>query len=137
MTFGHHRTTRGVLFLAAGLTLALISAASSNTWVVDGSGGGDFLRIQDGVDAAEAGDTVLVLSGIYNEWVRIFDKDGIHLIGGGAVEDVVISADTMAVDVRNTDPPARIEGVTLTGAIWYGALHDAGRGGSCWMHIPG
>ena len=122
MTGGHYRTTRKAVSLIAVLTLTLISAASSATWVVDGSGGGDFTRIQQGVDAAAPGDTVLVLPGVYNEMVRIIGKDGLHLVGGGPAEDVIIRADTMAVDVRDTDPPARIEGVTLTGATWFGAL---------------
>jgi hypothetical protein len=106
----------------AVLSLALASTGSSTTWVVDASGSGDFTGIQDGVAAAAPGDTVLVLPGFYHERVRIIEKHGLCLLGGGPVESVVISADSIAVDVRRTDPPARIEGLTLTGSTWFGAL---------------
>jgi hypothetical protein len=74
------------------------------------------------VDAAAPGDTVLVSPGLYNEHVRIIDKHGLCLVGRGTAEDVIVSSDTAAVDVRGTDPPARIERLTLTGSTWYGAL---------------
>ena len=117
-----HRRVIWVVFGASVLALALATSVSSATWVVDASGGGDFTIIQDGVDAAAPGDTVLVMPGFYHEKVRIFDKHGLSLLGGGPVESVIISADSMAVDVRGTDPPARIEGLTLTGSTWFGAL---------------
>jgi hypothetical protein len=111
------------MFLAAALMICgLMSPAYSATWVVDGAGGGDFTRIQDGVDAAAPGDTVLVRTGIYDETVRIIGKDGLCLLGDGPVESVVIATDTIAIDVRDTDPPARIEGLTMTGTTWFGAL---------------
>jgi hypothetical protein len=122
MSGGQYRTPARAISLIALLTVTLISTGYSATWVVDGSGGGDFARIQQGVDAAAPGDTVLVLPGVYNEWVRIIGKDELCLVGDGPVEDIIIRADTVAVDVRDTDPPARIEGLTLTGATWFGAL---------------
>jgi hypothetical protein len=106
----------------AVLILALASAGSSATWVIDASGGGDFTGIQQGVDAADPGDTVLVRPGVYNEWVRIFEKDGLCLLGDGPVEDVIIRADTLAVHVVQTDPPVRIQGLNITGGTLFGAL---------------
>ena len=39
--------------------------ASAREWTVDINGGGDYVRIQDAIDAAEAGDTVWVKPGVY------------------------------------------------------------------------
>jgi hypothetical protein len=122
VTIGGAWAARSVLLPLGLLALGLVSAAFPATWVVDGSGSGDFTRIQEGVNAAARGDTVLVRSGIYNELVRIIDKGGLCLSGVGPVEDIIISADTMALDIRDTDPPARIQGLTLTGSTWFGAL---------------
>jgi hypothetical protein len=113
-------TVVGLLGLAA--VTPATWGVSAATWIVDQSGGGDFTAIQQGVDAAAPGDTVLVRSGIYNERVSIYAKSGLCLVGDGPVEDVVISHDSVAVDVRSTDPPVRVEGLTVTGALTFGGL---------------
>ncbi|MFZ1948125.1 MAG: right-handed parallel beta-helix repeat-containing protein [bacterium] len=74
------------------------------------------------MDAAAPGDTVLVRSGTYSEVVRIFAKSGLCLIGDGPVEDVVVCHDSVVVDVRETDPAARVEGLTVTCALAFGGL---------------
>jgi hypothetical protein len=118
----------GTRTLLVVLAIALLCTpprfAIAATWVVDGAGGGHFTVIQNAVYRAAAGDTVLVRSGVYHEWVRIFGaKSGLHLIGDGPPESIIIQADTIAVDVRDTDPPVRIQGLTITGNIWYGSLY--------------
>jgi hypothetical protein len=51
--------------IAVGLTmlaLLLVSGAGAMTITVNSSGGGDYMRIQDAIDNASAGDTIFVLS---------------------------------------------------------------------------
>jgi hypothetical protein len=114
-----------VAIIAGSLLFALAAGhpgAYATTWTVNQSGGGDFATIQDGVDAASGSDTVLVRSGTYDEWVRILGKSGISVIGGDPVETVIITHDTIAVHVAATDPPVRIEGVTIAGSNAFGGL---------------
>ena len=53
------------------LLFCAIGTVSAKTWYVDDSGGADFTRIQDAIDAATDGDTIIVREGTYNENVAI------------------------------------------------------------------
>ncbi len=56
---------RTILFLS--LLLFLSGAVGAATWSVERDGTGDFTVIQDAVDAAESGDTILIGPGRYPE----------------------------------------------------------------------
>ncbi|MGA1793517.1 MAG: NosD domain-containing protein [Thermoplasmatota archaeon] len=60
----------------------------ATTWLVDQGGAGDFTTIQDAVNAASDGDTILVNPGTYNEQVGI-NKNGITLMGSGAQNTII------------------------------------------------
>jgi hypothetical protein len=84
------------LVLAPSLGLALLPQAEARTWRVEKDGSGDYTVIQDAVDAAAEGDTILIGPGEYTEssvWeydVGYFGEtyvgvpiDNITLIGAG------------------------------------------------------
>ena len=56
-----------VLVLAPSLGLALLPEADARTWRVEKDGSGDYTVIQDAVDAAAEGDTILIGPGEYTE----------------------------------------------------------------------
>lgn len=58
------------IFLATLLALAT-SISAQTTWYVDQSGNGDFLTIQEGIDASSNGDTVIVRDGVYPEFIQL------------------------------------------------------------------
>lgn len=84
------RKTKAVLITTA-MTLVMaavlfdVKAAASNTvktrqYVIAQNGTGDFMTIQEGVDHAADGDTLLIYPGIYTEDVQVMNKE-INIVG--------------------------------------------------------
>jgi parallel beta-helix repeat protein len=62
----------GILIVSVTIfVLCFVGTASATNWSVDGSGGADFTGIQDAINNAKVGDTILVYSGIYYENVVV------------------------------------------------------------------
>jgi parallel beta-helix repeat protein len=53
------------------ITLTVLSDVTPKTWTVDDDGPADFRTIQEAINAAEEGDTILVMSGFYREAVVV------------------------------------------------------------------
>ena len=90
-----------LIICAVILVLCFAGTASAKTWYVDDSGGANFTRIQDAVNIASPGDTLIVYNGTYYENIDI-DKRlnltgiGMPLIigdGSGPVIDIQEGAD--------------------------------------------
>ena len=104
-----------------------VATLDGNTLYVGGSGPNNYTKIQDAIDNASDGDTILVFSGTYNEWIRIHkqlfikgikkqEEDYPTIRGGNDHDTVIIYADGCSFEnfkVRN-GPEGYIEkGITL------------------------
>ena len=62
----------GILIVSVTIfVLGFLGTASATNWSVDGSGGADFTGIQEAINNAKDGDTILVYSGVYYEKVVV------------------------------------------------------------------
>ncbi|MGB3458461.1 MAG: NosD domain-containing protein [Halobacteriota archaeon] len=101
------------------LVLYFAGTASATNWSVDSSGGAEFTGIQDAINNAKDGDTILVYSGIYYENVVV--TKSVTLMGNG---QPVIDADGEGNAITLTEDGITLVGFTATnsGSFW----NDAG-----------
>ncbi|MDH4152432.1 MAG: pectinesterase family protein [Nitrospira sp.] len=86
--------------LSAGVAVAGADGLgpSPRTITVALDGSGDFSSIQEAVDSAGKGDTVLIKAGVYPQDLTIHSKEGIKIVGAG-VEKVVLQGRGQMVGV--------------------------------------
>ena len=119
--------------MAVGLVLVLSSAECCGVTIrIDGAGGGDYETIQEGIDAASFGDTVLVLPGTYHEHLTLGPgADGIALIGEAGPELTVVTGDSLpgvpVVRCEDVGASTLIQGLTFRAGVASGR----GAGISC------
>jgi parallel beta-helix repeat protein len=83
-------TGRGLLVVRAES-----AAASPRTITVALDGSGDFSSIQEAVDRAGKGDTVLIKAGTYAQDVTIHSKEKLRIVGAGVDKAVLLGQGTM------------------------------------------
>lgn len=130
-----HMKVTATALLSVLLTL-LASSAHSRTWNVRPDGTGDAPTIQAALDAAQAGDDVLLAPGTYT-WTSqnasgnsmITMKSGIWLHSEAGPEATVLNAERQGrvMLCAGVDDQTRIEGLTITG----GRLAGPGAGIDC------
>ncbi|MCF7912959.1 MAG: DUF1565 domain-containing protein [Candidatus Cloacimonetes bacterium] len=89
-------------FLILVIVLLLISVLQGTTIEVDIEGNGDYTSIQEGIDASDEGDTVLVYPGRYYENVWIQERDDITLISLEALTGDSAYIDSTVIDGNRT-----------------------------------
>ncbi len=97
---------------------------SAETITVDDSGGADYEKIQDAIDASQEGDTIRVYEGIYYENV-VVDKT-LTLIGNGSEETTVdgsYNGDVVKISVDWVN----MTGFVITGGSLGSAYRSRGR----------
>ncbi len=115
--------------LAAVTILAAVAPAHARTWRVERDGSGDFVVIQDAVDAASAGDVIQLGPGRFDEWefrdgnpeypVYVQVEKDLSFVGAG-VGETIIGPTTVEVH-----PPNQYY---VTGILIYGTdLHVSAR----------
>jgi hypothetical protein len=100
----------------------LASSAYATTWYVDPAGGGDFVLIQDAINAAATRDTILLARGIHDageNGIAIQGDDGaasLVIIGEGTAEETIVRGRgdyTTTVRCAYTTPEMTISHVTI------------------------
>ena len=97
------------------LVLGLVGTASATNWSVDGSGDADFTGIQEAINNASDGDTIIVHSGVYYENV-VVDKS-VMLKG---IDHPVVDAGGEGRAITLTADGITLVGFTATnsGSLW-------------------
>jgi len=103
--------------LLSVLTLRTVCAKeinAPNEYMIAQDGSGDFLTIQEGVDAAQDGDTLFIQEGVYNEEIIIKNKE-VNLVG---IDKNLCIIQYDAVSYRHvplTIAAGKVENLTLHG----------------------
>ena len=107
----------GILIICAViLVLSFVGTASARTWYVDDDGGADFTGVQNAINNASVGDTIIVYSGVYYENVVV--NKSVTLKGIGIP----------VVDARGSDSAITLtaDGITVEGFNVTNSRGDAG-----------
>ena len=108
------------------LLLFSIGIASAKTWYLDDSGGADFTKIQDTVNASSDGDTIIVKDGTYTENVKV-DKRLTIRSENGAEKAILQAKEYSDPAFEVTSDYVNIIGFTIEGIIVKGQYYtDAG-----------
>lgn len=95
------------------ISIFMCNVVPAKIITVDDDGKADFKTIQEGIEAAESGDTVEVKPGRYEENIAL-DKDNIILQGAGAGRTFIISSKGSVVALSNVRG-GRLTGFTIDG----------------------
>lgn len=89
-------------------------AKEGNVYIVAQDGTGDFLTIQEGVDAVNSGDTLIICPGVYEENVEIMAKT-VNLLGVDR-DSCILQYDTVNYGkVPLTVAAGQISNITIKG----------------------
>ncbi len=119
-----------LLLSAVSLFIILPAPTTADVITVDGGGGGDYLTIQEAVDAAAAGDTVLVYPGTYTDIhdselygypvnVDIYQRLTLKSLSGPDVTVIEGGGLTVFGILSDWGSDVVIEGFTVTDAGWF------------------
>ena len=85
------------ILIIQNLLVLIVLTLQAGTITVDLNGGGDYLTIQEGINASSDGDTVLVASGVYYENIDFLGK-GIVVTSIDGPENSIINGQNWMID---------------------------------------
>jgi parallel beta-helix repeat protein len=94
------------------MTLNVLAQLTPETWIVDDDGPCDFRTIQEAIDAASSGDTILVRQGTYKENPVITKP--LSLLGENATQAIILPENTWNTVTINASK-VTISGFTIQG----------------------
>lgn len=110
----------------------IAKTSDSNVWQVALDGSGQFTLIQEAIDQASSGDTILIKAGTYPEDVTVHSKEGLMIIGEGR-DYVFITGEKRVGSLHIGKWPygatdVTIQGLTVTqhGGLGVGIFNGSG-----------
>ena len=105
----------GFILLGLGFLFFLVLPfkVSALTFTVDDDGGADFSEIQDAINNATSGDTILIFEGTYQE--NIIVNKSLNLRGNGTDVSTVVSGNSVYGVIDINAESVRIENLTIKG----------------------
>jgi hypothetical protein len=121
-------TTRACFFSLSGLLVLQVwglgldivqgeealSPTNASVWQVASDGSGQFTLIQEAIDQATSGDTILIKAGTYGEDVTVHSKDHLTIIGEG-IDRVFITGEKRVGSLHIGKWPYGATNVTIQG----------------------
>lgn len=97
--------------------------SDTNVWQVASDGSGQFTLIQEAIDQATSGDTILIKAGTYPEDVTVHSKNGLMIIGDG-MDQVFITGEKRVGSLHIGKWPYGATNVTIQGltVLQHGGL---------------
>jgi len=89
-------------------------SSNANVWQVALDGSGQFTLIQEAIDQAKSGDTILIKAGTYPEDVTVHSKDSLMIIGEG-MDQVFITGEKRVGSLHIGKWPYGATNVTIQG----------------------
>ncbi len=90
------------------------SPSNPSTWQVAVDGSGQFILIQEAIDQASSGDTILIKAGTYAEDVTVHSKENLTIIGEG-IDQVFITGEKRVGSLHIGKWPYGATNVTIQG----------------------
>lgn len=110
----------------------IVESSYSSVWQVALDGSGHFTLIQEAIDQASSGDTILIKAGTYAEDVTVHSKEGLKIIGEGR-DHVFITGEKRVGSLHIGKWPygatnVTIQGLTVTqhGGLGVGIFNGSG-----------
>jgi len=106
-----------LIFTSIPLTVKSIPPIPQKNWIVDASGKGNFTKIQDAIDNAQGGDTIIINKGVYYE--NNINVNKMITIQGQGVADTIIDCTGKQGFTLNTSS-VEINDLKIINSIEYG-----------------
>lgn len=103
--------TLAIMIMASFTLMVAPQAAAQTTWTVDDDLGADFITIQEAIDAAAPGDTIMVAEGTYYENLEWYTN--LTIIGAGTSTTIIDGDESGSVFNVDSIDNSRLEGFTI------------------------
>ncbi len=106
-----------LVLTSVALTTKSVPTIPQKTWIVDVNGKGNFTKIQDAIDNAKGGDTIIIKKGVYYE-NNINVNKMVTIQGEGAIDTIIDCAEKQGFTLNTSS--IEISDLKIINSIEYG-----------------